>query len=133
MNNVIMGYKMYYGFFDFGGGYMVDFGNIVGCDFQKFYGNLLQVNQIVQKLQIYMFKIDVDKMVVVCMLMGMVDQFEIKLFKYNGGFLMYVIDIVFKVEGKLLDWVFMVVGVLSFIFGIGEFVDVVFMVLEVEF
>lgn len=132
MNNAITGYKTHHGFFDFGGGHTVDSGNIAGRDFQKFYGNLSQANQTVQKPQTHTPKTDADKMAVACMLMGTADQPEIKSPKHNGGFLMHAIDTALKVEGKLLDWASMAVGALSFIPGIGELADAASTALEAE-
>ncbi len=132
MNNAITGYKTHHGFFDFGGGHTVDSGNIAGRDFQKFYGNLSQGNQTVQKPQTHTPKTDADKNAVACMLMGTADQPEIKSPKHNGGFLMHAIDTALKVEGKLLDWASMAVGALSFIPGIGELADAASTALEAE-
>ena len=132
LNNAITGYKTHHGFFDFGGGHTVDSGNIAGRDFQKFYGNLSQANQTVQKPQTHTPKTDADKNAVACMLMGTADQPEIKSPKHNGGFLMHAIDEALKVEGKLLDWASMAVGALSFIPGVGELADAASTALEAE-
>ncbi|MFV8604294.1 HrpF/NolX family T3SS translocon protein [Ralstonia pseudosolanacearum] len=132
LNNAITGYKTHHGFFDFGGGHTVDSGDIAGRDFQKFYGNLSQANQTVQKPQTHTPKTDADKNAVACMLMGTADQPEIKSPKHNGGFLMHAIDTALKVEGKLLDWASMAVGALSFIPGVGELADAASTALEAE-
>nr|WP_156947603.1 HrpF/NolX family T3SS translocon protein [Bradyrhizobium sp. WSM3983] len=132
LNNSITGYKTHHKFFDFGGGHVVDSGNISYNDFTNFYSNMSTANRTVQQLRTHAAKTAAEQDAVADMMMGAADQPNIKSPKKNGGAFMHALDDVLKVGSKVLDWAATAVGVLGFIPGLGELADLVSMTFESE-
>ncbi|WAT13698.1 HrpF/NolX family T3SS translocon protein [Xanthomonas fragariae] len=130
LNNSITGYKKPHSFF--GGGHVVDSGNISLKDFHQFYDHMTAANKTVQKSSKHAATSPDQKSDVEDMLMGKADQPEIKKKKKDIGTAGKVLHEFLKLDSQILDWASVAVSSLNFIPVLGEAADAVAVALESE-
>jgi|GEM_PF-1386396 len=130
LNNSITGYKKPHRFF--GGGHVIDSGNISQNDFRQFYDHMSDENKAVDKPLTHDVSTPEQKSAVLDMLMGKADPPAIKKAKKDIGTFRKGFHEFLKWDSKILDWLSVGLSALNGVPLIGEITDVMSIALESE-